>query len=98
MNDELKNIGMIHCDMYEVYDKLKGLESILDVFYKSMIESPDSDIWKDDAEEYISLLSNPYITILDSVRSIMARFDDLHNQMDKAIMALDKEYVEGRCA
>ena len=98
MDDELRNIGLIHCEMYDVYDRLKGLESILDVLYKSLIENPNDDVWGRDTDKYICLLSDPYISILDSVRSIMARFDDLHNQMDIAIMDLDKKFPEGRSA
>ena len=97
MDNELKNIVLLHCEMYDVIDGLKGLESMLHVFYHSMVINPDSDIWQDDANKRINLLSDPYITIIDSIKTQIKHLDDIHDRMDKTIMALDNEYAEGRC-
>lgn len=98
MNDELKRIGLLHCEMYDIIDKLKGLESMLHVFYKSMVENPNDDIWERDTDKYIKLLSDPYITIIDSIKTTIAHLDNIHDQMDLAIMDLEEKYPEGRCS
>ena len=90
MDNKLNNIELLHCEMCDVIDGLKGLESMLHVFYKSMIEIPNDDMWMGNEDEHINLLSNPYIMIINSIKSTISHLDDLYDRMDLAIMSLDK--------
>ncbi len=94
--EETKKLSLLHCDLCDEIDKLKSLESMLEVFYHSMISNPDSDIWQNDPDKYLDMLIAPYITILNSIKSIRCEIDDIHNSMDDAIFALEKLGKEGR--
>ena len=92
--EELKTVEFLHSELCSTIDKLQGLESMLGVIYHSMILNPNSDIWQDNTEKYIDLLSAPYITIIDSIKSIRNEINDIHNRMDDSIITLSTKLTE----
>ena len=84
--EDMKDIYQLHYELLETNEKLKGLASILDVFYMNAIRNPD-DI-SNDKDKYIELLSGPYVTIIDSIKTTIASIDNIYDRMDGELRQL----------
>ena len=90
MNEIATNLSLLHGDLIDEIENLRGLKSLLDVFDHEMNTNPDEDLWKNDPEKRIALLSAPYCTIIDYLQHSIDKLDNIFNQMDVDLMELNR--------
>ena len=86
MNKPMKDLELLHGNIIDVAEKLQGMKTLLDVFYKNEIENSETD----DTEERIRILSEPYITIINGLGSAISELDTIFNGMDRSLISVGK--------
>ena len=89
MNEALNNLHDSQYDIINVIDRLKGLDTLLSLFYKEMIVNPDT-VDSKDTTNYINMLSAPYVTIIDTVKTTISTLDCIHDQIDGQLLELGR--------
>ena len=90
MNTISNNLSLLHGNLIDEVENLRGLKSLLDVFEHSMNINPDPDIWRENPEKRIELLSAPYCTIIDYLQHSIDTLGNIINQMDDDLRELDR--------
>lgn len=79
--DEFKSVKKLHVDLINLTENLNSFNTMLQVYYHGMILNPDNDIWQDDPEKRIEILSNPYSMISDYITKTIDALNDINVQM-----------------
>lgn len=90
--EEVRSIPELHYELLGVIDKLKGMDSLLDVFYENMIRNP-GDI-DNDKDKYIDILSVPYATMMDNLKRTITSLDSIYDRMDTSLVKLRQQGIE----
>ena len=76
----MKAVNEYMDELIELLDQLKGVDTMLTVFYERCVFDPNGQ-YESNKDEYIKMLSFPYITIMQTLKNTIRVIDNMTDDM-----------------